>query len=858
MRNKKYILIGLLILVVIIALLVTVTHKKPTRSAVNIWYVDATNGSSRYDATVNTGGICNGHGPNPPVGNTPNQDCPFADLRYLQFNGQYTTNYQPWIIQGGDVVHIAPGQYRVGYETGESNGYILPSGYAVAIAGNPFASGLATPPSGTAAQHTQFIGAGSGQTEIHAGYGAWAVMDIGGVSFVDFSGMEMTRHSQCVIFGVPPIPNACSSSTPVDDYAKNGLSTNNGTHDILLQDINIHGFVSRGIIGPIGGTITANNVRIAYNGGAGWDFDDGNSTPSINAVLDANGLVIEWNGCNQAYPGPGAISCYGQSTGGYGDGIGTPTGTCVSGTVTNSIFRYNTQDGYDMLHNDTGNCKQTVSNSMAYGNNGQQFKWGNANNGSTLTNSTIVANCNRLSEAFPNQPPGYNANLQDFCRAGDAIALNFSQGTHMTLDHDTIITSAPVTLDIACVDATSCSNSSLTFKNSIVLGYSDPAYSYNGHGAPAGWCLQGCNSSTLPLGTLTSTNNVWYGIANFTPAAGEVQANPQFVGQPGAWTGQAMLDNYNTNLTSGSPAVSMAAGAPGTIVGIGTTPPPTPTLTSIAVTPNPGTVTGGGTLQMTCVATYSDSSTGACVSPAWSSSGGHTSVNTSGLVTGQSAGTDTVTASISPISGNATVTVTSAPPPTLTSISVTPNPASVAVNASITMTCTAHYSDSSQATCPSPSWFSSGGHTTVNQSGLLTGTIAGTDTVTASIGPTSGNATVNVTGGGGGGGGGGQPIVVGGVQITPTPTVTVTDPRVVNGHVAFTVTTTQATSNIATVLYKNSKLKYLSCSTVGNGEANAHGLSWAATTSYNTVAITVQNALQPGEVLNIHVDCWTN
>jgi hypothetical protein len=774
MRNKKYILIGLLILVVAIVLIKTCHHppKKAGRSAVNVWYVDATNGSTRYDPTANGGGICNGHGPNPPVGNAVNQDCPFSDFRYLQFNGQYTTGYQPWIIAGGDIVHIAPGQYRVGYDNGGNNGYILPSGYAVAIAGNPFASGTATPPSGTAAQHTQFIGAGSGSTQIYAGYGAWAVMDLGSVSFVDLIGIEMTRHSQCIIFGTPPVPANCSTSQPLDDYAKNGLSTNNGTHDILLQDVNIHGFASRGIIGPIGGTITATNVIISTNGGAGWDFDDGNSTPSINGVLNADGLVIEWNGCNQAYPGPGVISCYSQSTGGYGDGIGTPTGTCVSGTVKNSIFRYNTQDGYDMLHNDTGNCKQTVDHSMSYGNNGQQFKWGNANNGSTLTNSTIVANCNRLSAPFPGQPAGYNAHLEDFCRAGDAIALNFSQGTQMTLDHDTIITTAPVTFDIACVDGTSCSNSSLTFKNSIVRGYSDPAYSYNGHGAPAGWCLQGCNGSTLPLGTLTSTNNVWYGIANFTPAAGEVQAAPQFVGEPPSFVNQATLDDYNTNLTSSSPAVAMGAGAPGTIVGVGTTPPPTPTLSNIAVTPNPGTVAVAATLPMTCVATYSDSTSGACTSPQWSSAGGHTTINTSGVVTGAYAGSDTITASISPISGTSNVTVT------------------------------------------------------------------GT--------------------GGGGGGGGGQPIVIGGVQITPAPSVTITDPRVVNGHVAFNVTTTQATTSLVTVFYKNNKLKYLSCSVTPNGEAVLHGLAWSQTNATgNTLTVTARNALQPGEALNVHVDCWT-
>jgi hypothetical protein len=177
------------------------------------------------------------------------------------------------------------------------------------------------------------------------------------------------------------------------------------------------------------------------------------------------------------------------------------------------------------------------------------------------------------------------------------------------------------------------------------------------------------------------------------------------------------------------------------------------------------------------------------------------------------------------------------------------------------MTCVANYSDSTAGGCVAPEWFASGGHTTITSSGVLTGAIVGSDTITASISPISGTATVNVTasGGGGGGGGGGQPIVVGGVQITPAPTVTVSDPRVINGHVAFNVTTTQATTSLVTVFYKNNKLKYLSCSVTPNGEAVLHGLAWSQTNATgNTLTVTARQGLQPGEALNIHVDCWTS
>lgn len=532
---------------------------KPTSAAWDIgayeftsattWYVRP-DGGTRYSANV-TSGQCDGKGDAAYSGTGTNQHCAFNDFRYLAFDGTSATS-GTWVIAGGDIVHIAAGQYRAGY-----NGPNSADHDGLASAGSPGASAMPPVPSGTSANPTQFIGAGSALTQIYGGYGAFDVIDLSGSSFVTISGIELTRHSQCTLFGVPALPSSCSRSYPLDDYASNGIATNNQTHDIVLNDMNIHGFASRGIIGPIGGTISATNVRIAYNTGAGWDFDDGNSTPSVNGLINLTGVTIEWNGCNQAYPGTGASACYSESSGGYGDGIGTPTGTCISANVTGSTFRYNTQDNYDMLHNDTGSCRQIVTNSTSYGANGSQFKWGPANSGSSLTNSTIVANCFRLSAAFPGQPSSYNANLHDFCRANDAIALGFYNNTSMTLSNNKIITTAPVTLDVACSDPTTCAGSSLTFTNNIVRAYTDPAANYGDNGAPGGWCLPDCNHTTGPIGTITRTNNVYFGLANFTPVATETVADPLFVNEPtgtGASFTEAELDNFNFTLSGGTPA----------------------------------------------------------------------------------------------------------------------------------------------------------------------------------------------------------------------------------------------------------------------------------------------------------------
>jgi len=337
----------------------------------------------------------------------------------------------------------------------------------------------------------------------------------------------------------------------VDDYAKNGITTDAGTHDILLQDMWIHGFTSRGIIGPIGGTVTATRVDIAYNGAAGWDFDDGYATPSVNGLLNATNLIVEWNGCNQAYPGTGAISCYSQSTGGYGDGIGTPAGTCISTNVTQSIFRYNTQDGYDWLHNDTGTCPSSVTNSASYGNNGSQFKWGAANNPMVFTNNVAIANCLRLSAPMTGQPSTYNANLADFCRASDGIAFNFRNGATTLMANNTIISYAPTTLDIDC-PANDCVNSKFTFENNIVLGYDNPGtYNLGGQtGGPGGFYFG------HPIGIIVRSNNIFHGVRTIacpTGNANEYCGDPLLVNEP-VWAGESSLDNFNFNITPGSPA----------------------------------------------------------------------------------------------------------------------------------------------------------------------------------------------------------------------------------------------------------------------------------------------------------------
>lgn len=520
------------------------------------WYIRP-DGGTRYSANQPTG-QCDGQADVAYAGSGTNQHCAFKDYRYL-WDDQSYGNYA-WVISGGDTVIIRGGPWRVGYDQGVNPSDAWCKGNSQA----PYGCYNPVIPAGTASQHTRILGenyASCGTststnrgslTQIFGGYGVVSALNLDGAQYVDVECMEITRHSQCTIFGVPANPGPCNRNFPLDDYDKNGAITDTSTHDVALQDMWIHGHTSRGIIGPIGGAVTCLRCDISFNGGAGWDFDDGAGTPSVNGAWTLSYSTIEWNGCNQQYPAVDTIpvaSCYGQSDAGYGDGVGTPdSGMTVN--VDHSTFRYNTQDGLDVLHLNQGNHTLSVTNSVFYGNNGAALKWGPNLQSATVTDNLILANCNRLAAPMPGAPSNYNANLHDFCRAGDAVPFDFRQGGSVFMANNTIVNYAPTTLDVSCSDA-SCSNSTLTFENNIVLAYSNSAVTDYGGNTGPGLFYYG-----QPIGNVVRNHNVYFGLGHSTCPTGrptEICADPLLVGEP-AFTGESSLDNFNFNITTGSPA----------------------------------------------------------------------------------------------------------------------------------------------------------------------------------------------------------------------------------------------------------------------------------------------------------------
>ncbi len=275
--------------------------------------------------------------------------------------------------------------------------------------GDPYSCSMPPLPSGTTGHPTRLLGENyqscNKKTQLFGGYALGAIINLQGSKNVEVECLELTDHGQCTRTGAGfPTSEGCHSDYPLSDYAGAGIVTDAATAGVVLRNLDIHGLTSRGIIGAIGGEVTGDHVRIAFNGMAGWDFDDGRSTKSApGAMVHVPYLTVEWNGCNEEYPITHAIpafSCFDQDSGGYGDGVGTP-GTPLNFTCDHCTFRYNTQDGLDLLH--VGGSLISVTNSEAYGNMGQQWKMG-AMRSVLFQNNVTVHNCRRMSAAMSGAP----------------------------------------------------------------------------------------------------------------------------------------------------------------------------------------------------------------------------------------------------------------------------------------------------------------------------------------------------------------------------------------------------------------------------------------------------------------------
>ena len=551
------------------------------------WFVRR-DGGTRYSTRMHSG-QCDGRADMPYPGKGVDRHCAFNDVRYMWSDNSGSA--PAWVIAGGDTVVIrgctalssqmnsSNPNCRLGYDN-NNNGNPPNSwcGY-----GNPN-SGCFNPPipSGTAAQPTRILGGcvygtysctpinnnypygSTNETQLFGGFGLTWTFNLESTSYVTIEGIELTTHNGvCTIgTGSPAYPRACSSSVPYDDYAQNGFITNNATSNIVLQDVYVHGFNASGFMGPIGGPITMTRVFSGFNAFAGWNFDDGKSTPdATGSSIMANYVTMIFNGCYEQYPIKStypAQVCYDTNSAGFGDSWSGQGTKLESFICDHCVMAYNTKDGFIGPHTFSHYLK--ITNSDSYGNMGQQWKWG-ASPGSTaiFENNLTVGNCRRMAEPLPGAPPGYNRHLSGFCRAaGDVFSFYTAANSTVLFANNTTVGYSATMFDLACQVPGTCGSAHFVFRNNIVLGFLNPKYQT---GEVPGLFYYGDPSVKPALG-----NDLFFNLRSKPcPSFGRsdlICASPEFVNQPPSTLArESQLDNFNFHPRRGSPAIGH--GVPG-------------------------------------------------------------------------------------------------------------------------------------------------------------------------------------------------------------------------------------------------------------------------------------------------------
>jgi hypothetical protein len=446
------------------------------------WYVNG-GGGTRYSANQ-TGGQCNGTSSAPYPGVGTNQNCAFKDIRSLWTDGSYTVNQNAgspawgWIGSSGDtyLIDCSGGALcRIG-QSGPNAGDFY------GLAGNPYAAGMPQPINGTPNAHTRVLGVNyascttpAAKAQVNGGYGVGAVFSLAGVSYVDVACFDITDHSNC---GVSGQANQCNKNSPIDDYASNGIQTTNTTTNTTITDVNIHGMASAGMLGSTGDGVVVTRVSVSGNPSAGWNMDDGGGTTGLGH-LTLSYFTAQWNGCAEEYPIVDALpyaDCTDDVSNGYGDGVGTATVTSNPAwliSVDHSVAAYNTQDGFDLLHLQGNGSTLSISDSLAYGNMGQQLKMGAAG---TAINNLFVGNCNALRQAIPGTPSGYNGKLSDFCRAADVPVLVAVSDGGLTTKYlnNTLYTANNIGVEVT-TNGPCTATCYFQYENNIFLGFQNNA-----------------------------------------------------------------------------------------------------------------------------------------------------------------------------------------------------------------------------------------------------------------------------------------------------------------------------------------------------------------------------------------------
>lgn len=369
------------------------------------------------------------------------------------------------LIQGGDTLVIGSGSYTIGMGAPGAEWCEGRGGWRCVMA--------ALPAGPSPEQPTRLLGEGWNQgckraPELWGTQRAKYVLNLVDSSNVEVQCLEITDHSSCIeghcSTGRCPaseIRRCKKEQFPYGPWASFGLFARDAS-SVKLKNLNIHGLANRGVKAGRLTDWTIEDTRINANGHAGWDGDLGGSDTTANTGLMLfKNSEIAWNGCTENYPSRSIVGCWGQSSGGYGDGLGTgPTG--ADWTFEDVKIHHNTSDGLDLLYSRYGGTI-TLNRVHAHSNGGNQVK----TRGDTLVmNSIIHSNCGYFS--------GRYATMLDHCRAlGATLVMVYDEGVESRVVNSSISGEGNCLVSAGCRDCNNISTAKLEVVNSLLVGFQD-------------------------------------------------------------------------------------------------------------------------------------------------------------------------------------------------------------------------------------------------------------------------------------------------------------------------------------------------------------------------------------------------
>ena len=418
-----------------------------------------------------TAAQCSGRADAPFVPGTSKGQCAWNNpMLALPSNGEGPGSTR---LAPGDILEIAPGEYQIGYGVPGSERCYDSATYACT---------MGSPPSGLSAEHPTRIrgrlqdGKCVSKPVLWGSGGVMPVISIRQSRDVVIECLEITDHEGCVNNGNHPKACARPEGKPWGPWASVGLWAED-VERLVLQDLVIHGLAGSGVVAGRLKDLRVTRVRIAANPMVGWDGElwgqPENSWYKGTNIFEE--LLLEWNGCAESFPDRKLNGCFGQSAGGYGDGMGLAH-TGGDFIIRDSIVRFNTSDGLDLLYHRAGGSV-LIERVHAEGNAGNQIK---AAGNVTVRNSVILGNCG----FFKNKPFTHHV---DHCRAaGDALAVgNERAGEEAVIVNNTIVSAGNVTVLVS-----GPGDSRVVMRNNIVVGLpafispgeqSADVYCYNTH-----------------------------------------------------------------------------------------------------------------------------------------------------------------------------------------------------------------------------------------------------------------------------------------------------------------------------------------------------------------------------------------